>query len=375
MNASIVLAYSEEQEQFRDVVRDFLAKVSPESEVRRLMETDEGFDRTVWRRMATDLGLQGLIIPEEYGGSGASFRELGVVLEQMGAALLPAPYLSTSVLAAGVLLRCDDDSARADYLPGIASGETVATLALAEESGRWDLEGVETRAVRGNGHWRLDGTKTFVLDGHVADLVLVAARTASGVGLFAVDTRAGGVGREPLSTMDQTRKQARLDFCDAPARLIGAEGAAAEVLPVVLDLAAVALAAEQVGGARRCLEMSVAHAGERVQFGRPIGSFQAVKHKCADVLVEVESAQSIVQRALWAASEPGDDLPVLAAMAGSYCSDAYVRAAAENIQIHGAMGFSWEFSAHLYLKRAKSSELLLGSAACHRRRLAGLLGL
>ena len=175
--------------------------------------------------------------------------------------------------------------------------------------------------------------------------------------------------------MDQTRKQARLDFRDAPARLIGAEGAAAEVLPVVLDLAAVALAAEQVGGARRCLEMSVAHAGERVQFGRPIGSFQAVKHKCADVLVEVESAQSIVQRALWAASEPDDDLPVLAAMAGSYCSDAYVRAAAENIQIHGAMGFSWEFSAHLYLKRAKSSELLLGSAACHRRRLAGLLGL
>ncbi|MGW4420636.1 acyl-CoA dehydrogenase family protein [Streptosporangium sp. NPDC004631] len=375
MNDPIVLAYSEEQEQFRDVVRDFLSKVSPESEVRRLMETDEGFDRTVWHRMATDLGLQGLIIPEEYGGSGASFRELGVVLEQMGAALLTAPYLSTSVLATGVLLRCDDDSARADYLPGIASGETVATLAVAEESGRWDPEGVETRAVRGNGRWRLNGTKDFVLDGHVADLVLVAARTASGVGLFAVDTRAGGVGREPLSTMDQTRKQARLDFRDAPARLIGAEGAAAEVLPVVLDLAAVALAAEQVGGARRCLEMSVAHAGERVQFGRPIGSFQAVKHKCADVLVEVESAQSIVQRALWAASEPGDDLPVLAAMAGSYCSDAYVRAAAENIQIHGAMGFSWEFSAHLYLKRAKSSELLLGSAACHRRRLAGLLGL
>ncbi|MEU0517608.1 acyl-CoA dehydrogenase family protein [Streptosporangium sp. NPDC006007] len=375
MNDPIVLAYSEEQEQFRDVVRDFLSKVSPESEVRRLMETDEGFDRTVWHRMATDLGLQGLIIPEEYGGSGASFRELGVVLEQMGAALLTAPYLSTSVLATGVLLRCGDDSARADYLPGIASGETVATLALAEESGRWDLEDVETRAVRGNGRWRLNGTKNFVLDGHVADLVLVAARTASGVGLFAVDTRAGGVGREPLSTMDQTRKQARLDFRDAPARLIGAEGSAAEVLPVVLDLAAVALAAEQVGGARRCLEMSVAHAGERVQFGRPIGSFQAVKHKCADVLVEVESAQSIVQRALWAASEPGDDLPVLAAMAGSYCSDAYVRAAAENIQIHGAMGFSWEFSAHLYLKRAKSSELLLGSAACHRRRLAGLLGL
>jgi alkylation response protein AidB-like acyl-CoA dehydrogenase len=368
-------AFSEEQEELRRTVRSFLEQKSPESEVRRLMETTEGYDPSVWKQMGEQLGLQGLAIPEEFGGSGYSYVELGVVLEEMGRALLCAPYFSTVVLAANTLLHCGDESAQKEYLPGIASGETIATLAFTEPSGRWDADGIQMQASGSGDSWTLDGEKMFVIDGHTADLLLVAARTGKGISLFAVPSDASGVTRTPLSTMDQTRKQAKVEFSGTPARLVGSDGAGWDTLDRVLDLAAVGLAAEQVGGAQKCLEMSVEYAKVRVQFGRPIGSFQAIKHKCADMLLEVESAKSAAYYAMWAASELNDELPVVASLAKAYCSDAYFHAAAENIQIHGGIGFTWEHPAHLYFKRAKSSELLLGDPTYHRELLAQRIGI
>ena len=375
-------AFSDEQEELRRTVRGFLADKSPETEVRRLMETVDGYDPKLWQQMGEQLGLQGLAIPEEYGGAGYSFLELGVVLEEMGRALLCAPYFSTAVLAAYTLLLSGDDAAKAQYLPGLASGESIGTLALSEEDGRWDAKGVKLAAERAGDGWTLTGTKMFVLDGHTADVVLVAARSGAGdstdskegISIFAVDGDAAGLVRTPLATLDQTRKQARLTFDGVPARLIGAEGAGWAVVSQVLDLAAVALAAEQVGGSARVLEMSVEYAKVRVQFGRPIGSFQAIKHKCADMLVEVESAKSAAYYGLWAASELNDELPTVASLAKAYCSDAYVHCAAENIQIHGGIGFTWEHPAHLYFKRAKSSQLFFGDPTYHRELLAQRIG-
>ena len=368
-------AFSEEQEELRKTVRSFLDQKSPETEVRRLMETDEGYDPAVWKQMGEQLGLQGLIVPEEFGGSGYSYVELGVVLEEMGRALLCAPYFSTVVLAGNALLHSGDDAAKKDYLPGIASGETIATLAFTEPSGKWDEAGITMEAMKKGDGWVLNGTKSFVLDGATASLILVAARTGKGVSLFGVEGDASGLTRTALSTMDQTRKQAKLEFNGTPARLIGTEGDGWKTLSTVLDLAAVALAAEQVGGAQKVLDMSVEYAKVRIQFGRPIGSFQAIKHKCADMLLEVESAKSAAYYAGWAAAEDSDELPVVASLAKSYCSEAYFHAAAENIQIHGGIGFTWEHDAHLYYKRAKSSELLFGDPTYPRELLAQRIGI
>ncbi|HEX4540262.1 MAG TPA: acyl-CoA dehydrogenase family protein [Acidimicrobiales bacterium] len=368
-------AFSEEQEELRSSVRRFLDDKSPMTEVRRLMETTDGYDPAVWAQMGTQLGLQGLAIPEEYGGSGFTYVELIVVLEEMGRSLLCAPYFATIALAANTILASGDDAAKKELLPGIATGDTIATLAFTEDNGRWDEGGITTTATRAGDGWTLDGHKMFVLDGHVANLLVVAARTPAGLSLFAVEGDAPGLTRTPLATMDQTRKQARLELAGTPGRLIGADGGASAGLSRTLDLAAVALAAEQVGGAQRCLDMSVEYAKERVQFGRPIGSFQAIKHKCADMLLEVESAKSAAYYAGWAAAESSDELPVVASLAKAYCSDAYFHAAAENIQIHGGIGFTWEHDAHLYFKRAKSSELLLGDPTYHRELLAQRIGL
>ncbi|MBA3653933.1 MAG: acyl-CoA/acyl-ACP dehydrogenase, partial [Actinobacteria bacterium] len=285
-------AFSEEQEELRRSVRRFLDDKSPSTEVRRLMETTEGYDPAVWTQMGEQLGLQGLAIPEEYGGSGYTYVELVVVLEEMGRSLLAAPYFSTVALAANALLTSGDDSAKKELLPGIAGGDTIATLAITEDSGRWDLDGIQLAATKSGDGYTLEGHKMFVIDGHTANLIIVAARTGDGISLFAVEGDASGLTRTPLQTMDQTRKQARLEFSGTPARLIGAEGGAEAGLTKTLDLAAVALAAEQVGGAQKCLDMAVEYAKVRVQFGRPIGSFQAIKHKCADMLLEVESAKS-----------------------------------------------------------------------------------
>jgi len=368
-------AFSEEQEELRKSVRRFLDQKSPETEVRRLMETTEGYDPAVWSQMAQQLGLQGLAIPEEFGGSGYGYVELVVVLEEMGRSLLCAPYFSTIALAANALLSSGDDGAKKEFLPGIASGETIATVALTEDAGKWDEAGVTLEATRAGDGYTLTGSKSFVIDGHTANLILVAARTGAGVSLLAVAGDAEGLTRTPLSTMDQTRKQARLEFASTPARLVGAEGSGWATLTKTLDLAAVALAAEQVGGAQRVLDMSVEYAKVRVQFGRPIGSFQAIKHKCADMLLEVESAKSAAYYAGWAAAEDSDELPVVASLAKAYCSDAYFHATAENIQIHGGIGFTWEHPAHLYFKRAKSSELYLGDPTYHRELLAQRIGL
>ena len=368
-------AFSDEQEELRAAVRRFLAEKSPETEVRRLMDTTEGYDPAVWSQMADQLGLQSLTIPEEFGGSGFTYVELLVVLEEMGAALLCAPFFSSVALAANALLTSGDDEAKKSFLPGIAAGETIATLAITEDNGKWDFGGIECKASKLGDGWVLDGHKMFVIDGHVANLIIVAARTSAGVSLFAVQDDAAGLTRTPLPTMDQTRKQARIEFSGTPATLIGADGGAEPGLTKTLDLAAVALAAEQVGGAQHVLDASVEYAKTRIQFGRPIGSFQAIKHKCADMLLEVESAKSAAYYAAWAAAEDSDELPVVASLAKSYCSEAYFHAAAENIQIHGGIGFTWEHPAHLYFKRAKSSELFLGDPSYHRELLAQRIGI
>jgi alkylation response protein AidB-like acyl-CoA dehydrogenase len=368
-------AFTEEQDELRKTVRQFLDAKSPETAVREQMETEDGFDPAVWAQMGEQLGLQGLIIPEEFGGSGYGYVELGIVLEEAGRSLLCAPFFSTVVLAANTLIHSGDDAAKAAHLPGIASGETIATLAFTEPSGKWDESGITLAATKSGDSWTLDGTKSFVIDGNTASLIIVAARTSAGVTLFTVDGDAAGLTRTALSTMDQTRKQSKLEFSGTPATILGAEGEGWTILSRVLDLAAVGLAAEQVGGAQKVLDMAVEYAKVRVQFGRPIGSFQAIKHKCADMLLEVESAKSAAYYGLWCAAELNDELPSVASLAKAYCSEAYFHATAENIQIHGGIGFTWEHPAHLYFKRAKSSELLFGDPTYHRELLAQRIGI
>ena len=364
------LGLSEEQEELRRVVRQFLDQKSPETAVRDLMHTEAGYDQAVWRQMAEQLGLQGIAVEERHGGSGFTFRELALVLEEMGGALLCAPFFSTVVLAAGALGRSGDEAACEELLPAIAAGRCIAALAFEE-----DDESNGAVAVPDGAGWRLRGEKTYVLDGHTADVVLVVARSPRGLGLFRCDGAAEGLQRDLIPTLDLTRKQARLRFSGTPAVAVGRLGHGGTVLDAVLRLAAAALAAEQIGGTQRCLDMAVGYAKERLQFGRPIGSFQAIKHRCADLLVECETARSAAYYAAWCAAAGDEDLPVAAAMAKAHCSDAYYRTAAENIQIHGGIGFTWDPPAHLYFKRAKSSQLMFGDPAHHRARLADLVGL
>ncbi|MGA7053319.1 MAG: acyl-CoA dehydrogenase family protein [Mycobacterium sp.] len=367
-------AFTEEQDDLRGLLREFLPEVSPESEVRRLMETQEGFDAGVWKQLGQELGIVGLAIPEQYGGLGQGFAAVGVVLEESGSALLCAPYFSTVVLAGSALTGTDDEDAKRDYLPRLAAGELRGTLAVAEDNGRPDLSGVELRARRVHGQWVLDGHKSYVIDGATAQLILVAARTEAGLSLFAVESGASGLTARALSTLDLTRKQARLGFDSVPARLIGVDGNAEPVLSRVLDLAALGLAAEQAGGAARTLDMAVEYAKVRFQYGRAIGSFQAIKHKCADMLLDVECARSAAYQGLWAMDDDSADLALAASVAKSRCSDAFTHCAYANIQIHGGIGFTWEHPAHLYLRRAKSTQLLYGDSAYHRTRVASLIG-
>ncbi len=373
-------AFSEEQEELRATVRRFLEDKSPSAEVRRLMETEDGYDESVWKQMAQELGLQSLHIPEAHGGQGFTFVELGIVLEEMGRVLLCAPYFSTVVLAADTIMNAGTETEQKELLPGIAAGETIATLAFTEPNGRWDASGITMEASADGSNVKLDGTKHFVLDGHTANLIVVAARqpgtqSTEGISFFTVEGDPDGLTRTPLTTMDQTRKQAKLEFSGVSAKPLGEAGAGWAALSKTLDQAAVALSNEMVGGAQFVLDMAVQYAKDRVQFGRPIGSFQAIKHKCADMLLEVESGKSAAYYASWAAAEDSDDLPVVASLAKAYCSDAYFHAAAENIQIHGGIGFTWEHDAHLYFKRAKSSEILFGDATYHRELLAQRIGI
>ncbi len=372
-------AFSEEQEEFRETLRRCLEEKSPSSEVRRLMETRDGFDRGVWKQMAGELGLQGLHIPESYGGQGFGFLELGIVLEEMGRVLFCSPYLSTVGLATSAILNVGSEAQKKALLPSIASGETIATLALVEPGGEWEAGSIELVARPDGDGFRLSGSKTFVTDGHTADLIVVAARLegtrgSDGITLLSVLSDTQGMSAMPLATLDLTRKQARLEFADVRAQALGEPGGAAGALARTLDQGCVLLAAESAGGAARCLEAAVDYAKHRVQFGRPIGSFQAIKHKCAEVLLEVESAKSAVYWASWVAEEKEEDLAQAASVAKSLCGDGYLRAAAENIQIHGGMGVTWEADPQLYLKRAKTNEELLGSPGYHRARLVRSLG-
>ena len=365
--------FTDEQAQFRGVVRRFLRDRSPASEIRRQMASVEGYDRAVWQRLTRELGLTGIHVPEQYGGQGFGFVELGIVQEEMGRALFCAPFFATAVLATQALLNSATEAQKQALLPAIALGERIATLAWVEANGRWDAGGIALTATSADGGYLLDGTKKFVLDGHIADLVIVAARARGsagedGVSLFAVDAPCAGLARRRLETLDATRKQAELVFNNVPARLLGDIGGGAVALSRTLEHAAVALACEMVGGARALLESAVEYAKLRMQFGRPIGSFQAIKHRCADLLLEVELANSAACYAAAAVAEDDPEVPALASLAKACASDAYMRTAAECIQIHGGIGFTWDHDTHLWFKRAKSSEVLLGDACYHRER-------
>ncbi len=375
--------------ELRDSVRDFLAAKSGEQRVRAAIETERGYDEDLWRQMAEQLSLPGLALPAEYGGDGFGFTELQVVLEEMGRALTPSPFFASVVLAAGAILAAGDEVAAKAYLPGIASGQATATLAVAESAGLWSFDQLTTAARPagpdadtgdgGGGSWLLTGTKQFVLHGATAGLLIVAAHTGQGPAFFAVQPGQAGstLTRTALRTLDLTQPMAALQFSDTPAALIGTAGAAGPALDAVLDLAMTAVAAEQAGAARACLEASAAYARERHQFGRPIGSFQAVKHKCADMLVKVELAQAAATEAARAAAGDPDAAPLAqaAAVAHAVCSESLMFVAAENIQVHGGIGFTWEHPAHLYFRRAKASQLMFGGPGFYFEHLLRRSGL
>ena len=367
-------SFTDEHEELRATVRAFLQERSDETAVRAQMATERGFDDEVWNQMAEQLGLAGLIIPEEYGGAGMSYVELLVVMEEMGRALLCSPFLSSAVFATNALLECAEETSRKELLVEIAAGRTLATVAHAEPNGRWDLAAIELAAKPAGDGFTLDGSKCLVLDGHSANVILVVAKTDEGLGLFRVEGDAAGLTRTPMPELDLTRKLARLDFAATPATQVSS-GDQTDALERVLSLVISALAAEQVGGAQACLEMATDYAKTRLQFGRPIGSYQAIKHMCADMLVSVEFAKSAAYNACFAAAEGAEDFLESAALAKAYCSESYFHAAADTIQIHGGMGFTWEHPAHLYFKRAKASELLFGDAAHHREVVADRVGL
>jgi alkylation response protein AidB-like acyl-CoA dehydrogenase len=365
----------DELRDLRLTARGFFAKYSDEQAVRSTMDGKEGYDRALWAAMADQLGLQGLLVPEKFGGTGFGFKHLQIVMEEMGRALVCAPYLSTAVLAVSALLASRDDDRCAQLLPGIADGSSIAALAFTDRRGRWAACDDHVRATADGSGWTLTGSMHYVLDGAAADIVLVAAATDDGPGLFAVDAAADGFSAIPVQTLDMTRRQANIAFVRTNATEVGTIGTARAYLSHALNAGLAALAAEQVGGARRLLEMSVEYAQVREQFGRPIGSFQAIKHKCADMLVEVESSTSAAYAACAAVEEGSEEATLLCSLAKAYCSEAYCHAAAENIQIHGGIGFTWEHPAHLYFRRAKSTEMLLGTPAYHRERVLKELGL
>jgi alkylation response protein AidB-like acyl-CoA dehydrogenase len=370
----MISGWTEEHDELREVARRFLAEKSSSEAVRAQAEQGATGDPTVWRQMAEQLGLQGIVVPEEQGGAGMGPVELGVVLEEMGRALYVGPFFSTVALAAQTLTSCSDGAARERWLPGIADGSITATVAIADGALTFDVAAVTTTATQtAAGTWTLSGTKQFVIDGATADLVLVAARAGDEVGLFAVDGAAAGLDRDPLPTIDSTRAVARLDLNDVVATRI--DGDANVILARAGDLAAAALAAEQIGGAAAALEMAVEYAKIRVQFDRPIGSFQAIKHNCADRLLEVESGRSAAFFAAALLADEDSEGPVAASVAQAWCSTAYSRASRENIQIHGGIGYTWECDAHLHLRRATASDVLLGAPAAHRARIADLVGM
>ncbi len=373
-------AFSEEQEMLRRSARDFLAKECSPKVVRSLMAGEDAYDAALWKRVA-ELGWTALGIPEEFGGVG-SFLDLVVVLEEAGRALLPGPFFATMGLAVPVLLEAGTEAQKKEVLGAIAAGEARATLALTEPSGRWDAPSIALAARPSGGGWKLDGVKTFVPDAAHADHVVVAARTRGegedGVSLFLVAGRPAGMTVTPLETLDMTRRwsEIRFDGVELGAgSLMGSAHTAWPRLKRALDWSTAALCAEMVGGAQKVLEMSTEYAKTRQQFGKPIGIYQAVSHRVAEMLVLTESSKSATYYSAWAVDADAPDRALAASMAKAYVSDAYRKVAGDGIQVHGGIGFTWEHDLHLYFKRAKSSEVTLGDATYHRELVAQALDL
>jgi len=374
--------FNEEQELLRNTARKFFENECGSETVRRLMETPEGIDRELWKKLAAQ-GWLGLIYPEQYDGMGLGLVDLVVLMEEMGRAVAPGPYFSTVLLGGLAVLEAGSDAQKKEWLPKIAAGDKRVALAWMEPSAQLGPAGMTLTAVEKGGTYTLSGTKLFVHDAHTADALVVAARTrpgagAEGVSLFLLPRGTKGLEVTLLPTMDQTRKLCEVTCADvtvgADARL-GAAGAGWAPLARVLDRATVGLCAEMCGGAQKVLDMTVEYAKIRQAFGRPIGSYQGVKHRAADMLVDVENSKSITYYAAWALDENSPEAPLAVSMAKAYVSDAYRRVAAAGIQLHGGIGFTWEHDLHLYFKRAKGSEFTFGDATHHRERVAQLVNL
>jgi alkylation response protein AidB-like acyl-CoA dehydrogenase len=380
---SMNFGFSEEQELLRSTARKFLENECTSERVRALMATPEGVTAELWGKLA-EQGWVGLTLPESYGGAGLGLVDLVVLMEEMGRAVLPGPYLSTVLLGAPVILEAGNETQKRAWLPRIASGEARVTLALTEPNARWDAQGVTVEGIAGGGTWSLAGTKLFVHDAHTADALIIAARTVrgstgeAGVSLFLLPRQTPGVQVTLLPTMDQTRKLCEVTLAGVSAgrdALLGEEGRGWPVIARAVARAMVGLCAEMCGGAQRVLEMTTDYAKIRTAFGRPIGSYQGVKHRAADMLVDVENAKSLTYYAAWAADEGVPEAALAASMAKAYASDAYRRVAGAGIQLHGGIGFTWEHDLHLYFKRAKGSEITFGDATYHRERVAQLINL
>ncbi|MGY1810050.1 acyl-CoA dehydrogenase family protein [Blastococcus sp. SYSU D00669] len=364
--------WTPEQQDLRTTTRRLLQDRAPLERARALGESGTRHDPDLWRALAQQAGLQGLAVPEEHGGSGASRVEQAVVFEEMGRVLLGGPFLSTVGFAAEALLASGDGAAQAEHLPPLAEGERTATLAVVEADGRWRPDAVATRATGSGPDARLTGVKELVLDGADADLVLVLAASDAGPSLYAVEAGADGLTAERLDPLDLTRPLARLRFADVPARLVGEPGDGARIAGAVRQAAAVLLAAEQVGAMTTLVGMTADHARTRRAFGRPIGAFQGVKHRLADMAVRLEMSRSAAYWSAW--QEPGSAAAAMgAAVAGSYCSESFLQTARDTIQLHGGTGFTWEHDAHLFLRRARADATLAGPPADARADLVPLV--
>jgi alkylation response protein AidB-like acyl-CoA dehydrogenase len=375
--------FNEEQEMLRATARKFLENECTSEFVRKRMEEPAGVTPEFWTKLA-EQGWLGLIYPEEYGGSGLGFVDLTVLMEEMGRAVMPGPFVSTVLLGGLTILEAGSAAQKKEWLPKIATGEAKATLAWTEPNARWDAAGVTTTAKISGKGVTLNGTKLFVPDAHLADVIVVVARTSEGkspedgISLFLVPKGARGLTVTLLPTMDQTRKicEVRLDDVAVPAdAMLGARDGGWTPLRRVVERATVALCAEMCGGAQKVLDMTTEYAKIRIAFGRPIGSYQGVKHRAADMLVDVENAKSLTYYAAWAVDENVAEAPLAASMAKAYTSDAFRKAAGAGIQLHGGIGFTWEHDLHLYFKRAKSSEFTFGDATYHREKVAQLINL
>ena len=368
--------FSEEQEMLRQSARQFLETECSMTYVRKMMEDDTGYSAEQWKTMG-DLGWTGLIFPEEHGGAGLNMVDMVVVLEEMGRVVMPGPFFATVILGGLAIDLAGSAAQKKKYLPGICAGTLKATLAQVEESGRWDADGITLPAKKDGATYTLSGTKLFVHDAHNADLLIVPARSggsgAEGIGVFVVDAKSKGLAVRVLKTMDQTRKLCEVTFDHVGVgkdAVLGEIGKGWALLERLVDRAKVALCAEMCGGAQRVLEMSVEYAKVREQFGKPIGSFQAIQHKCANMMVQVESAKSATYYAAWAVANDVPEAHLAACMAKAYTSDAYRFVTAEGIQIHGGIGFTWEHDMHLFFKRAKGSEVTFGDATWNRELVA-----